>query len=497
MSSSSYSHSRIEAWSAPFLDGIQRYEVDGVLRFHTPGHKRGLGLHPGVQGVLGEAARFDVSDVLASPEYGDSWSDALRAAEDLAARAFGARATRFSVNGTTGALHAMLLALRMAGFRRVVMPRSSHLSILGGLIVADLEPVYVDESVLKEWGIPLPPGAEDFVARARAAGVDRPACLVTYPTYYGVGASLAPLASAVHAEGGVLLVDEAHGAHFRFHPRLPRSALEQGADLVAQSTHKVLGALTQASMLHSGSEAIPVELIDRALFWLQSTSPSSLLLASLDAARAQMEAEGLRLWEQALERVEALGRRLAREGGIRLLDAEAVGEGYVQDPTRVVVRTADAGWHGVAAARRLRERGIQVEMADPWNLVAIVTWADAPGHLDRLAEALIELRREAPPAGGVALAPDVLPPFPRATPRMSPRAAMLARSRRIPLREAVGAVSADVVCPYPPGIPVLCPGEEIDAAVVEYLEAIHSFAFEVRGTVDPRLNFIHIVSEGT
>lgn len=481
----------------PFLRGLIQYAQDNVLPFHTPGHKQGRGMYEPLREFLGRAAEYDVSDVLSSQKFNDSWSEALRAAEARAAEIFGARATRFMINGTTGAVHIMLIAARMHGFTHVVMPRSAHLSVYGGLLLADMQPVYVADGAVDGWQLSGPP---DVTAYADAeVHLDHPesaVVLVTYPNYYGIGVDLVPLSERLKPQGRWLLVDEAHGPHFRFHPALPRPALEQGADLVAQSTHKVLGALTQASMLHVGSERVPLACVARADFWLQSTSPSALLLASLEAAGEQMAEAGEALWQQAIERAETAARRIESHAGMAVLRPEDVAPAYVMDPTRLVVRTADAGWSGVAAARRLREAGIQVEMADPWHIVALITWADDDETVSGLIAGLTNLAREKPDSAERPPAA-AMPHRPVPKVRLRPREAALAPAHRVPLREAIGHVSADVVCPYPPGIPILCPGEEIDGDIVEYLLHVHSSAFELRGTCDPDLSHIHIVQEGT
>lgn len=481
----------------PFLRGLIQYAEDKIIPFHTPGHKQGRGMYAPLRELLGRAAEYDVSDVLSSQKFNNSWSDALQAAEARAAEIFGARATRFMINGTTGAVHIMLTAARMHGFTHVVMPRSAHLSVYGALLLADMEPIYVADHSVADWQLPGPPDDRQYAkAEANLDDPSKAVALVTYPNYYGLGVDLKPLAERLHIQGRWLLVDEAHGPHFHFHPKFPQPALQQGADLVAQSTHKVLGALTQASMLHIGSERVPLALVDRANFWLQSTSPSALLFASLEAAGEQMAEAGEALWQRAIERAETAACRIESHKGMQVLRPNDVAPAYVMDPTRLVVRTADVGWSGVAAARRLRQAGIQVEMADPWHIVALITWADDEETVSGLIGGLVNLAKEEPSNDERPLT-GALPLRPIPKMRLRPREAALAPSRRVPLQEAVGHVSADVVCPYPPGIPILCPGEEIDADIVEYLQHVHSSAFELRGTCDPDLSHIHIVQEGT
>lgn len=470
----------------PFLDALVGYLRSGVIPFHTPGHKQARGVHATLRAELEAAAKLDVSDVVASERFDDSWTEALHAAERLAAEAFGAKRTYFAINGTSGAIHAMLLAVRSMGYEEVILPRESHLSVFGGLILSGLRPKYVAGSRLPDWNLSLPPAPSTFAAVSGTAAV----YMLTRPSYYGIVPPLEPLASLAHERGGTLLVDEAHGPHFGFHPHLPPPALHCGADLVAQSTHKVLGAFTQSSMLHIGSDKVPEHLVERALLSTTSTSPSGLLLASLDAARAQMATEGAGLWEKALEIADTLRHHIGSHLGLTVLSPTHLPAGCELDRTRLVIRTADRGLHGVEAAHLLRKYGVQVELADPWHVVALITWADtwetASALLEALRFSLNEERHRKIPT-------DRVWDLPTPQVRLTPREAALAPTEWVPLCQAVGRISAETICPYPPGIPVICPGEEIDADIVAYLEGMRETAFEVRGACDPTLQQVLVV----
>lgn len=499
--------SHAQTASTPFLGGLLAYGRSGVQPFHTPGHKLGRGAHPLLAQAMGDALRLDVSDVLTAPEYGDSWSQALAAAQARAAAVFGSGATRFVANGTTGALHAMLLAVRMLGTSEIVVARESHMAVLGGMILADLSSRYLPPERVAGWNLPLPPappayeqalrtgfgeGAQRTGASSHSRRGPLTALLVTYPNYYGIATDLGAVVRAAHDRGVPVLVDEAHGPHYGFHPSLPPPALRLGADLVAQSTHKILGALTQASMLHMQGGAVPEALVDHALVWTQSTSPSGLLLASLDAAAAQMAESGERLWQHAVELAASLASEIETRCGMAVLAGRDVGAGYRLDPTRLVVRTSDRGLSGVWVASRLRELGVQVEMADPWHIVALVTWADTRESAAALPAALERICRD---AQRPAITSPPVWPIPLPLQRLRPRDAAFAQRERIPLRRAVGRISAVSICPYPPGVPVLCPGEEIGPDVVEYLESVVAAAFEVRGTAQGDLQFLDVVVE--
>lgn len=479
----------MKQYELPFFEALAGYRESGVVPFHTPGHKQGRGIHHALRDKLEGAAQLDVSDVVASQRFGDSWTRALRAAEELAAEAFGARRTYFVVNGTSGAIHTMLLAARSLGYEEVVLPRESHISVFAGLVLSGLRPRYVTGKRLSGWYLNAPPEPAAY----EVASANKEVYLATRPSYYGIAQPLGALADRAHRRGGLLLVDEAHGAHFGFHPHLPRPALQCGADLVAQSTHKVLGAFTQSSMLHVGAARVPEHSVERALLCTASTSPSGLLLASLDAARAQVATDGPALWEKALELADTLRHHIVTHLGVRVLLPADLPPGYVLDRTRLVIRTADRGLHGVEAARLMRQFGAQVELADPWHVVALITWGDTWETANRLLEALRFSLEQAERSRKIP-APDVWN-LPRPVVRLTPRAAALSPAEWVPLREAASRVSAETICPYPPGIPVLCPGEEIDADTVAYLEGIRETAFEVRGASDPTLQKVLVVRE--
>lgn len=476
-------------YELPFLDALVGYLASGVVPFHTPGHKQGRGAHPKLHEALARAIQLDVSDVVASKRYDDSWTEALHAAEKLAARAFGAHRTHFVANGTSGAIHAMLLAARMLGYEQIALPRESHLSVFAGLALSGLRPVLLHGGMLPGWNLGLPPTAEQYVE----AGLHNGIYFATRPSYYGIAQSLEPLAAHAHGRTprGLLLIDEAHGPHFGFHPQLPKAALRYGVDMVAQSTHKLLGALTQSSMLHIGSDLIAPHAIERALLTTQSTSPSGLLFASLDAARAQMATAGKALWEQAIEIGNTLRERLIKHVGVSVLSQSDLPHGYELDETRLVIRTSDRGVHGVEAAELLRSKGVQVEMADPWHVVALITFGDTWETANALYDGVQRTLDDAP--RGRPIPSQSVWQLPRPKQRLTPREATLSPTEWVPLGHAVGRISAETICPYPPGIPVLCPGEEIDADVVTYLEGMRHTAFEVRGASDPALRRVLVV----
>src|SRR5690606_34189788 len=304
----------IDQRTAPFFEAVRAYRDAQVVPFHTPGHKQGRGAPCDWAAAVGPGALgLDVADVLISPRWDDSWTAVLAAAEGLAARAFGADFCHFLVNGPTAGVHAMLLAAAAGG--KVIVARNSHRSVIGGLILADAWPVYVEPVPHGPTGLWLPPPVDAWI-QAMDEHPDAAAILVTYPTYDGAALDLAALAAAAAARGVAVLVDEAHGAHFGLHPALPPRAVAAGADLSAQSPHKLLGALTQGSWLLGRAGRVAPDAVAAALGILQTTSPSALLLASLDVARRQAVQEGAAMVEAAMARAAAIRAHAAGVPGL-------------------------------------------------------------------------------------------------------------------------------------------------------------------------------------
>ena len=472
-----------------FLSGLRRYVERAIVRFHTPGHRGGRWVHPELARSLGaKALALDISDVLEGPDGPGDWTEAIKCGEERAARIFGAGASRFLVNGTSGGIHAAVFALAAGG--EVLFSRASHISVYAAATIARAAPRYLSPSYDPEWDIPGPPRVEDVAA---ALAQRRPSLVVvTYPDYYGLAAD--GLAVAEAAGAVPVLADEAHGAHFRFCPGAPPTALAWGCSVSVQSTHKMLPALTQASMLHV-SERAPEILprVDRALTLFQTTSASPLLLASLESAVDEMEARGQQRWSAAVELACAVREAVQRETPFYCLSPHEAWERWQArlDPARIVVNVGQAGWTGLAAARFLRERWrVQVEMGNQRAVVLLVTPGNTQADTERLMAALKDLGQ----TGGPGKAP-VLPPPPAPPRRMLPWEAVSRPIAWVPLKKSMGRISAETVCPYPPGIPVVVPGEEVTEEIVEYLEHAVAQGWEMRGPVHAGLSFLGVVKE--
>ena len=366
-------------------------------------------------------------------------------------------------------------------------------------------PIWVEPDVDLAWGIAhcLTP---DQLQAALAAHPDSKAVLVVSPTYHGICGDLPAIAALTHQHGLPLLVDEAHGAHFAFHPDLPVSALSAGADLTVQSIHKTLSALTQAAMLHVQSRRIDRSRLSRALGLLQSTSPNYLLLASLDAARRQMALEGKTLLDKTLERTAEAKRQISQIPGLTLLESPDTPGCLALDPLRLTVGVGGLGITGFAADEILHQRlRVTAELPALNALTFIVTSGNTVSDLDQLVQALRSLAAEswvieslaaesrATPNRHSMPSPEPSASFPLPAP-LSPRDAFFAATLTLPIDQAIGRLSAELVCPYPPGIPVLFPGEVITLEAIQSLEQILANGGLMSGCVDPDLCSLSVIS---
>lgn len=483
------------------------YGEEGALAFHTPGHKQGLGAHALLRELVTEAGLREEVSLMEELDDLHEPTGCIEEAQDLAAALYGADAAFFAVNGTTGAIHAMFVAALSPG-DTVLVPRNVHRSVFGGLVLADARPVYIEPVVDEALGIAHGLSTE-AVREACRLHPEAKALLLVSPTYYGVASDVRAIAEIVHEAGMALLVDEAHGAHLAFSDDLPESAIAAGADLVAQSTHKLLGAMTQASLLLLREGRIEKERVQRAMSLLTSTSPNYLLLASLDIARLQMAEVGA----AHLARAVGLARKLRREvnatPGLFSFGEERMGGAgaFALDPLKLTVTVTGLGLTGAEAAHILRhEHKIEAELFDAQNVLFLLTYADTEESAGRLLAALRSLaqRRTAQAATAAAAAiavPDggkaqVAVRLPAAPPvAIPPREAFYRRSVPCRLREAAGRIAAETIAFYPPGIPVICTGEVFTAEVCRYIEAMAAAGLKVTGAADASLRTLRVVAD--
>lgn len=481
---------------APLAEAMGAYAADGALAFHTPGHKQGLGAHPLLQRLLtAEGLREEVSlmeelDDLHEP------TGCIAEAEALAAELYGAAEAHFCINGTTGAIQGMLLAALAPG-DTVLVPRNAHRSIVGALVLSGARPVWLQPEYDDRLGTPLGVALET-VKGAVAAHPEARALVLVYPTYYGVTTDLETIAAFVHERGLALLIDEAHGPHLPFSGALPREALAAGADMAATSTHKLLGSLTQTSMLLVHRECrVARERIRESLSLLQSTSPNQLLLASLDIARLQMAEEGRALVGRAVRLAEELRAEIRGISGLWSPGAEYFrrpgAEGL--DVTKLTVSVAGLGLSGPEAEHYLRhEQKIQCELSDASNLLFIISYADTEAKAARLLTALQALAAAAPALAGEAggtRGTGGQPCYGESV--LTPREAFFAPKEHVSFEAAAGRIAAEQVMFYPPGIPLLVPGDCIGGEILARIREQQSLRLKVVGPEDSSLTTLKVV----
>ena len=476
---------------APIAEAMRAYAEDGALAFHTPGHKQGLGAHPLLreliteQGLREEVSLMEELDDLHEPTM------CIREAQELAAELYGADRAYFMINGTTGAIHTMVLGALQPG-DTVLAPRNAHRSLVGAFILAGVQPVWIQPEISGTYGIAMGLRLAD-IQKAVEAHPEAKALVLVYPTYYGVTVDLQAIADFVHAHGMLLLVDEAHGPHLRFSEELPPQALDAGADMAAQSTHKIVGAMTQASMLLTKGPRVDDERVRQAASLLQSTSPNQLLLASLDIARLQLHEAGAERIGRAVQLSDQLRRDIDAIPGLHVMGTDEMTTPGASglDRTKITVSVRGIGLSGTEAEHILRHAyRIQCELADAYNLLFIISYADNEDTCSRLLAALQGLARDHRKSGSFAAAAEI-PPVPAQG--MTPREAFFAPVERVPFEQAAGRLAAEQVMFYPPGIPLLMPGDEIGRDMLDYIRSMQELGRKVVGPEDASLQRLKVV----
>ncbi|MGB3265406.1 MAG: aminotransferase class I/II-fold pyridoxal phosphate-dependent enzyme [Microcoleus sp.] len=518
----------------PLLDALRDRANHHHSPFYAPGHKRGQGISQPLIDLFGAAVfRSDLPEL---PELDNLFNPegAIARAQELAAAAFAADSTRFLANGSTGGIIAAILATCGPG-DKIILPRNIHSSAISGLILSGAIPIFVNPEYNPDWDI-----ANSITPEATAAALeqhpDAKAVMVVYPTYHGVCGDLRAIAQITHQYNIPLLADEAHGAHFNFHPNLPEPALSAGADLTVQSIHKTLGAMTQASMLHVKGDRINIQKLDRALQLVQSTSPSYLLLASLDAARQQIALHGKELMAQTLLLADKARDRLNQIPGLSVLEPSNTPGCAALDRTRLTVKVSDLGITGFVADEIMHsELAVTAELPMPQHLTFIISLGNTESDIENLVKAFALLKvtsdtivnksfmggQDAQPLlptikftlCGTGILPvlengatsqldgrsqkeDENLSFPRfPSPPLSPREAFFSPAETVAVDQAVDRLCAELICPYPPGIPVLMPGEIITPQALDYLQQILAAGGKITGCSDRSLQTLKVVRQ--
>ncbi|MCF0260431.1 MAG: aminotransferase class I/II-fold pyridoxal phosphate-dependent enzyme [Erysipelotrichaceae bacterium] len=473
---------------APIYEALQSFRNARVVPFDVPGHKRGRG-NPELSSFLGEqCVSIDVNSMKPLDNLCHPVS-VIKEAEELAADAFGATHAFLMVGGTTSAVQTMILSVCKRG-DKIILPRNVHRSVINALVLCGAVPVYVNPDVDVRLGISLGMKVEQ-VKKAIEENPDAAAVLVNNPTYYGVCSDLKTITELAHAAGMYCLADEAHGTHFYFGKDMPVSAMEAGADMASVSMHKSGGSLTQSSFLLTGPNINP-GYVRQIINLTQTTSASYLLMSSLDISRRNLVRNGPQVYSNvadmakyAREEINAIGGYYAF--GPELINGDSI---FDFDPTKLSVHTRDIGLAGIEVYDILRdEYDIQIEFGDIGNILAYLSIGDRIQELERLVSALAEIRRRYQKSSKGLLSQEYLSP----EVVKSPQEAFYAPKISLPLKECAGRVCSEFVMCYPPGIPILAPGERITEEIIHYIEFAKEKGCSLTGPEDEFIEYINVL----
>ena len=506
----------------PFVESLERYKEQRMIPFHTPGHKIGHGAPNLLKEWMGAALPYDLGLMYAIDDYHEPERELLEA-QCLAAQAFGAEHTWFSINGTSGAIQMMIMSVVKEG-ESIIIPREAHCSVHNSLVLSGAKPIYMVGRFHHRWGIPVGVTAQDAIATMDAYP-EAKAIVLVHPNYYGVGVDVKRIVEAAHERNMVVLVDEAHGPHLIPSLGMPVPALVSGADLVAQSTHKLLGSLTQTSMLHGQGPRIDTHRIQRLQQLLMSTSPNYIFLASLDMARYQWAMEGPVLMERTLKLARTLRRALNEIPGIVCPGHEDIDGAFSFDETKIIIDAKHLGLTVQELEQELRVRHIEVELMKAYHVLLLITIGDTETSIQHVIEAVQDISdvythnlEEATKdfsgdhQDGDALVygqsndksicamdsaydasdlhASIMETLPTPVVVLSPRQAFYTDMEEIPLVQACGRISGETITYYPPGIPCLGVGEEITEEVLAYIEQKQRDGYVPNGARDRNLDTI-------
>ncbi|MBE6907235.1 MAG: aminotransferase class I/II-fold pyridoxal phosphate-dependent enzyme [Ruminococcaceae bacterium] len=475
---------------APILEALQKFKKQRVVPFDVPGHKRGRGNRE-LTDFLGEqCVTIDVNSMKPLDNLCHPVS-VIREAEQLTAEAFGASHAFFMVNGTTSAVQAMVLSACKKG-EKMIVPRNVHRSVINAMIIGGAIPVYVNPQTNRQLGIALGMSVSE-VQKAIIENPDAKAVFVNNPTYYGICSNLKAITELAHRHNMLVLVDEAHGTHFYFGENLPVSAMAAGADMASVSMHKSGGSLTQSSFLLTG-EAVNASYVRQIINLTQTTSGSYLLLSSLDISRRNLSLHGKELFGQVVEMAQYARNEINRIGDYYAYAKELINGDTIFDfdVTKLSIHTLEIGLAGIEVYDILRdEYDIQVEFGDIGNILAYISMGDRQKDIERLVSALAEIRRryKRDKAGMLEqeyISPKVVLP---------PQQAFYADKTSLKIEESAGHVCTEFVMCYPPGIPILAPGEEVTSEIIDYIQYAKAKGCFLTGAEDMETDRLNVLKE--
>lgn len=478
---------------APIYEALEQFRKNKVVPFDVPGHKRGRG-NPELVQLLGkQCVELDVNSMKPLDNLCHPIS-VIKEAEELAAEAFGASHAFLMVGGTTSAVQSMVLTACKKG-EKIILPRNVHRSVINALVVNGATPIYVNPDVDKKLGIALGMKISQ-VEKAIEDNPDAVAILVNNPTYYGICSNLKKIVEIAHAHNMLVLVDEAHGTHFYFGENMPITAMAAGADMASVSMHKSGGSLTQSSFLLTGPN-VSAGYVRQVINLTQTTSASYLLLASLDISRRNLALRGKEAFEE-VEKIAAYARNEINKidgyyaYGEELINGDSI---YDFDTTKLTVYTLDIGLAGIEVYDKLRdEYDIQLELGDIGNILAYISIGDRMRETERLVSALYDIRRRYKKDRTGLFDHEYINP----SVVMTPQEAFYAeKEEMIPIRETNGRICTEFVMCYPPGIPILAPGERITQEIIEYIVYAKEKGCSMTGPEDETIERLNVIREAT
>lgn len=473
---------------APIYEALERFREMRVVPFDVPGHKHGKG-NPELTAFLGEkCVSIDVNSMKPLDNLCHPVS-VIREAEILAADAFKAADAFLMVNGTTSSVQSMVLSCCKRG-DKIILPRNVHRSVINALVLCGAIPVYVNPEVNTKLGISLGMSREQ-VQKAINENPDAVAVFVNNPTYYGICSDLRAIVKMAHEAGMLCLADEAHGTHFYFGENMPVSAMEAGADMASVSMHKSGGSLTQSSLLLIGKN-VNAGHVRQIINLTQTTSGSYLLMSSLDISRRNLALRGKEVFRKVVQMAEYTREEINAIGGYYAYGKELINGDSIFDfdPTKLSVHTRDIGLAGIEVYDILRdEYDIQIEFGDIGNILAYLSIGDRIQELERLVSALAEIRRRYQRDSSGLLSQEYIDPEVVS----SPQEAFYSKKKSLPIHESVGYVCSEFVMCYPPGIPILAPGERITKEILDYIDYAKAKGCSMTGPEDPGIEHLNVI----
>lgn len=473
------------------MNELSKLSKRNMVSFHVPGHKSGKIFEKYKIDIGSNIGEFDITEIPGADNLYAPKS-IIKESQKRAKDFYGSDYTFFLVNGTTCGIISMIMATTKPG-DKIIVPRDCHKSVISGIILAGILPVYIKPEIYSKLFL-MGAVTPEAIERAIQEHPDAKAVIITYPNYYGICSDIEKIVKIVRRHNKILLVDEAHGAHLKLSEKLPISALDAGADIVVHSTHKTLPAFTQGSMLHVKKGRVDIDKLKFMLSLNQSSSPSYLLMISLDMAMSIAAEEGRFLMEKLIENINGFKNEFTEIEGLNMISEEIIGRYGVKniDITKLTISMKEIGIEGSKLEEILRKKyNIQVEMADIYNILAVSSIANEKNDFKRLCKALKSIHDDRK----INHKRIDIPEFSFRIPKIEilPREAVYKEKENISFIESSGRISGEYIMPYPPGIPLICPGEVISREVIEYVKILKSLGISIVGVSDSSLDTIKVI----